>query len=152
MTIVKFFISIMTIVVLFGCQMADRNEQLTMVGDEVQLVIPADQVFFHGTPIVQPGYYKVLEKIAVFIRSFPKITIKIAVYTDNQGSAARNLALSRQQAEHIADYLWDQGIDTRLLYTVGYGMENPIASNRTSNGRAQNRRIEISLRALRDKK
>ena len=122
--------------------------QIFQVGDRVTLVIPTDPAFINNTPASNPSYYPILNRIALLLRDYEKVSVKVAGYTDNQGCSDRNVALSRARARRITDYLWEQGVDARFMYAVGYGEQDPIASNSTANGRMQNRRIEITLQQL----
>ena len=71
------------------------------------------------------------------------VVLATAGYTDNVGDATRNQTLSQQRAEAVKDYLNAQGVEN--LTATGYGMEQPIASNDTPEGRQRNRRVEVSL-------
>ena len=68
---------------------------------------------------------------------------EIGGYTSSMGDAARNLALSRRRALAVRAYLVRQGFPPARLVAVGYGAQNPIASNATAVGRLQNMRVEI---------
>jgi outer membrane protein OmpA-like peptidoglycan-associated protein len=115
------------------------------VGDQITVVLPADKFFQPNSSATNTYSYAVLRKVVRLLNHYQKISIKVSGYTDNQGSIERNRALSTQRAQTIAHYLWAEGIDTRLLYAVGYGASHFVASNQTAEGRAANRRIEITL-------
>jgi OOP family OmpA-OmpF porin len=70
---------------------------------------------------------------------------EIGGYTDGIGSAAANKKLSQRRAQAVFDYLVSQGVHKHNLKIVGYGKENPIATNETLEGRSMNRRVEIKL-------
>ena len=70
-----------------------------------------------------------------------KVTIK--GYTDSTGPAAYNLKLSERRAESVASYLESKGVCAKRITTEGFGETNPVATNATSEGRAQNRRAEV---------
>ncbi len=124
--------------------------QVIELGDEIQLILPAMRFFKPKSPLMNMQYYGILAKVGKFIKQFPKVSVEVAGYTDNQGAWQRNLALSKAQARNIMKFLWDEGIDTRLIYAVGYGSKDPIASNATVKGRMLNNRIVISLRKIRE--
>jgi OOP family OmpA-OmpF porin len=86
-----------------------------------------------------------LNKLAQLLVS-KGFSLKLAGYTDNVGSAAANLKLSRDRAEAVKIYLATQGADASKIQTEGYGKANPIATNKTEQGRQINRRVEFSLR------
>jgi len=75
----------------------------------------------------------------------PKYIWEIGGYTDGIGSVSYNKRLSKQRAQSVVDYLVSKGIDRNRLKIVGYGKENPIATNDTNEGRAMNRRVEIKV-------
>jgi OOP family OmpA-OmpF porin len=75
----------------------------------------------------------------------PGIKGKIQGYTDNIGSDEYNLGLSQRRAEAVEKYLEAKGVDPDAMSAKGYGSANPIASNDTREGRAQNRRVEFRV-------
>jgi OmpA-OmpF porin, OOP family len=88
-----------------------------------------------------------IQKTVAILKAFPKVKIKIGGYTDNVGNAASNMKLSSDRAVVVMDALIAGGIDKSRLESEGYGDKNPVASNDTEEGKAQNRRIAISVRA-----
>ncbi|MDP3684310.1 MAG: OmpA family protein, partial [Ignavibacteria bacterium] len=70
---------------------------------------------------------------------------EIGGHTDGIGSANYNKKLSKQRAQAIVDYLVSQGAKRNNLIIVGYGKDNPVATNETLEGRSMNRRVEIKL-------
>lgn len=131
-------------------QLQYHGVQVIRLGDEIKLILPTNRFFKPNSPLMNLQYYPVMDMIGDFIVKFQKISIKVAGYTDDQGSWQRNLALSTSQAQSVMQYLWNYGIDTRLIYAQGYGGLNPIADNKVAEGRIINCRVEISLRRIRD--
>jgi len=84
-----------------------------------------------------------LDGIAASLRSMPDARWEIAGYTDSRGIPAGNQRLSQRRAAAVIQYLIGKGVPSTSLTAVGYGAQNPVASNATLAGRAQNRRIEI---------
>jgi OmpA-OmpF porin, OOP family len=78
------------------------------------------------------------------LKAEPNLKANIAGHTDNVGSEAYNLKLSERRANAARDYLVSQGIDAGRITTEGFGKTKPIASNDTAEGRAQNRRVEVT--------
>jgi OmpA-OmpF porin, OOP family len=72
--------------------------------------------------------------------------IVVVGHTDNTGEADYNMDLSARRAESVKEYLVEQGIDPSLIVTEGRGLTEPVASNETREGRAQNRRVEVMIR------
>ncbi len=87
-----------------------------------------------------------VKNIAEILKAYPNVGIKVGGYTDNQGGDAANLKLSSERALAVKTALVSMGIDAARLESEGYGNSHAIASNETEEGRAQNRRIAISIR------
>ncbi len=73
------------------------------------------------------------------------LRVEVAGYTDSAGSASYNQNLSRRRAQSVMDYLVSHGVDAGMLSATGYGENNPIASNATAAGRAENRRVTLRI-------
>ena len=101
--------------------------------------------FETGSAIITPEGAAVLDRAATFLAANPAIRVAIEGHTDSEGDEATNLTLSVERAEAVRDYLVEQGIASDRLETEGFGETQPIASNDTEEGRAQNRRIEFRL-------
>jgi outer membrane protein OmpA-like peptidoglycan-associated protein len=87
-----------------------------------------------------------LNTVAAILNANPDYKVDINGYTDNQGAAEKNKALSEARAKAVSDYLAKKGIDASRLAAEGLGDENPIADNKTAAGRAKNRRVELKVR------
>jgi outer membrane protein OmpA-like peptidoglycan-associated protein len=122
--------------------------QVIAVGEDMMLVLPSTYYFYPNSTHMNESLYPALDHIAEYMSEFQPPMIKVSGYTDNVGDATRNLALSRQQAQQIASYLWSKSFDGRMIYAVGYGDQYPIATNDTPGGRATNRRIQITFRRV----
>ena len=84
----------------------------------------------------------VLADVAALLKQYPESTVRIEGYTDDRGSAASNKSLSQKRAEAVAKVLVDKlSIDTARVSAKGFGEANPVASNKTAEGREQNRRV-----------
>jgi OOP family OmpA-OmpF porin len=79
------------------------------------------------------------------LKSYPTLRIRISGHTDNKGKAAKNRRLSEDRAEAVKEYLVSHGVESTRVETRGVGSDEPIADNKTSTGRTQNRRIEFEL-------
>ena len=73
------------------------------------------------------------------------LRVEVAGYTDSSGAASYNQDLSRRRAQSVMDYLVSHGVDAGMLSARGYGENNPIASNATAAGRAENRRVTLRI-------
>jgi outer membrane protein OmpA-like peptidoglycan-associated protein/Tol biopolymer transport system component len=86
-----------------------------------------------------------LSKVVQFLKVNPGIRIEISGYTDNVGETAYNQVLSENRAKTVAKYLIAASVNAQRIVFKGYGMGNPVISNDTEEGRAQNRRTELKI-------
>ncbi|HEX5387450.1 MAG TPA: OmpA family protein [Gemmatimonadales bacterium] len=86
----------------------------------------------------------VLQDVAKSLQENPDVKVEVAGHTDNVGTAAYNLRLSRARAKAVRDFLVANGVPASQLTSKGYGESKPIAPNKTADGRAQNRRVELN--------
>jgi OOP family OmpA-OmpF porin len=112
-----------------------------------QRIVVRDLNFASNSAEITAESRTALDKVLLGIKGNPAITqITVTGYTDSQGDAAYNKSLSERRAKAVADYLREQGLDGVTIHSVGMGEENPVESNATAEGRAQNRRVEIDLK------
>lgn len=98
-----------------------------------------------GKASIKPASNKILNEIVDILNEYSDYNMTIDGYTDNTGSAERNLELSGERANSVKDYFISKGIDANRLRAKGHGEANPVASNNTRAGRAKNRRVEMDL-------
>lgn len=104
--------------------------------------------FDNDKDTIKPISRKVLDKAVAVLQEFPETLWMIEGHTDSNGARDHNMDLSKRRAESVKNYLVEHGVDAGRLTTAGYGPDQPIADNKTSRGRAQNRRIEFKLQGL----
>jgi len=109
------------------------------------LVLNGDTNFEFNKSKLLPNAYTALEGLVSTINEHPKYKWEIGGYTDAVGSDNYNKKLSKQRAQSVVDYLVSQGAKRNNLKIVGYGEDNPVATNETLEGRSMNRRVEIKL-------
>lgn len=114
-------------------------------GDEIELVMPGNITFELNQTSIRPGFTNTLESVALVLKEFKKTTIQIEGHTDSSGAESYNQLLSERRAGSVRDFLLNQGIEPKRTRAVGYGERYPIASNDSSSGREQNRRVELTL-------
>lgn len=114
-------------------------------GDNIMLDMPSGITFAFNSSDVNSQFYSVLDKVAVTLNEYNQTTINVAGHTDSIGSDSANQALSMRRATSVAQYLQSRGISNQRLQTTGYGESRPVDSNDTDAGRANNRRVEITL-------
>jgi outer membrane protein OmpA-like peptidoglycan-associated protein/opacity protein-like surface antigen len=94
---------------------------------------------------IQKSSFKLLNNAVKVMKDYPDLRMEIAGHTSSEGVAAKNLKLSQDRAASVKAYFVAQGIAEARLTTIGYGSDKPIADNKTTKGREQNRRIEFRL-------
>jgi outer membrane protein OmpA-like peptidoglycan-associated protein len=114
-------------------------------GDNITLNMPGNITFAFNSSSLQSQFYPVLDNVANTLGQYNQTVIEVAGHTDNVGSDAYNQQLSVQRANAVASYLGSKGILQQRMMVVGAGESRPIASNDTDAGRAQNRRVEITI-------
>lgn len=126
-------------------QLEGTGISVTRQGDNIILNMPSNITFDVDQDAVKAGFYPTLNSVAIVLRKFNRTLIDINGHTDSTGSLQHNQDLSQRRALSVADYLGSQGIDQRRVSAVGFGPSQPVASNATEAGRAQNRRVEIQI-------
>lgn len=137
-------------------QARELRQQLVGTGVQVQdlgngqilLIMPGNITFATDSAVFQPGFNSVLDSVAKVLAKYNKTAVYVTGYTDNTGSDAYNNKLSQERASAVANYLSLRGVNASRMVVRGLGKANPIASNATADGRAQNRRVELSIQQL----
>jgi len=101
--------------------------------------------FESGSAEISGDSAKEVDNLASILKAYPNVKINVSGYTDSQGNADSNKTLSMNRAMAVKTRLIGQGINPMRVMTAGYGAENPVATNDTPEGRAQNRRIEATI-------
>lgn len=118
-------------------------------GDRLIVRMPQDLLFEVDSTYVRPDLQRDLRVVAQSLLDYPDTTVEVVGHTDNTGSAAYNQDLSERRARSVAGILINEGVPSRRIAAYGRGEDQPIASNYTPEGRQQNRRVEIIIRANR---
>ncbi|WP_176085177.1 OmpA family protein [Martelella sp. HB161492] len=111
----------------------------------IALVLQSSVTFPFDKADLVPEFYPTLTAVAALLVKYNQTAINVNGYTDSTGSDAYNLKLSQERADSVAGYLINKGVDPSRVIPTGYGKADPVASNDTKEGRAQNRRVEIRL-------
>ena len=107
------------------------------------IVSMSDVLFDTGQYSLKPGAREKLAKVAGILISYPGLNIQVGGYTDNVGGDDMNQKLSENRADSVLNYLVQQGVTTNSVSASGFGNTSPVASNDTSSGRQENRRVEL---------
>ncbi len=118
---------------------------VTRVGDDIVLNMPSNITFDTDRADIKPRFYAVLNSVALVLQEFDKSLIDVNGHTDSDGADDYNLDLSYRRAGAVARYLTAQQLNSQRFEVHGAGETQPIASNDTEAGKAQNRRVEIRI-------
>lgn len=118
---------------------------VTRSGENLILNMPGNVTFGTDEASLRPQFFEVLDSVALVLNEYQKTLIEVAGHTDSTGPASYNQSLSERRASAVAQYLKSQGIMDQRIITRGYGEQYPIADNATAAGRAENRRVELTL-------
>ena len=126
-----------------GCDGALTAAKASVTATKVTL--QADTLFDFDKSIIKPEGQKVLNKLAADIKAVKLEVVIVVGNTDNIGTDAYNLALGERRAVAVKAYLSGQGVPSAKIYTESKGKSNPVATNATEQGRAQNRRVDVEV-------
>jgi OOP family OmpA-OmpF porin len=127
--------------------LSDADQRAQCVEQLALLSAQNGILFRSGAAILAAEAGATLDQIAATLQNCPAVMVNIEGHTDSDGDARANLALSVSRAEAVSNGLVERGIPAERLYVLGFGEAQPIADNATSAGKAQNRRIVVSVRA-----
>ncbi|HEX9949278.1 MAG TPA: OmpA family protein [Thermodesulfobacteriota bacterium] len=114
-------------------------------GKPKEIVVLKGVNFAFNSAELTPQSKGILNEWVARIKSDTTIRVEVAGHTDNIGSDAYNQQLSQRRAKSVVDYFVSQGVSVDRLKAVGYGKTKPVASNKTEEGRAENRRVELHI-------
>lgn len=129
----------------FREELADSGVEVYREGDNIRLSIPGNITFPNDSAQIVTGFYPVLEDVAKVLNRYDKTRLSIEGHTDSVGDASYNNELSMRRANSVANYLQSTAVDASRLQTLGMGESQPIANNNTSQGRQENRRVELRV-------
>lgn len=137
-------------------QEAQLREELTGSGVQVRrtdegqidLIMPGNITFATDSAEVNSEFIDTLTSVAKVVQEFENTLVTIDGHTDSTGSDSYNQLLSERRAASVAEVLLAEGVAFERIAAKGYGESQPVADNSTAGGRADNRRVEISLEAI----
>ncbi|MBN8632252.1 MAG: OmpA family protein [Rhodobacterales bacterium] len=124
----------------------NSNISVTNTGEYLIVNMPQDLLFATDSAAVRPDLRSDLNAVASSLLRYPNSRIEVIGHTDNTGTAAYNQDLSQRRAVAVAGVLRDGGVPGNRIAAYGRGEDQPVASNLTPQGKAQNRRVEIIIR------
>lgn len=127
-----------------------QGVQVFVQGESVRIVLPDSDVFVTNSANLLDEARATLTKVSKLIKTYTIVRINVNAYSDSQAWAGapvdRKLALTNAQAQTVASYLWQSGIDSRFMVAKGFSSHDAVAWNGTPAGRHFNRRVEINFR------
>ena len=129
----------------FDINAASQQEIATALQRDGSVAISGGILFEFDSAKINPGAESIVAKIAGMMDQNPTLEVAVVGYTDNTGDFNYNIKLSERRANSIVNQLIKDGVSKDRLAGVGVGPLNPIASNATPQGRAENRRVELVL-------
>jgi hypothetical protein len=134
-------------ILLYVCEMESMKQEI--LANDIKDALNKDGyialniLFETGKSAIQSESLPIIEQIYQLMKSEATLKISIEGHTDNVGDAAANKKLSNDRAKAVMDALIANGIDKTRMTSTGWGQEKPVADNRTDEGKAKNRRVEI---------
>ena len=125
--------------------MAGTGVEVVRKDDNITLDMPGSLTFATNSADLNATFYPVLDKVAQTINQYNQTMIEVAGHTDSTGTPQYNQGLSERRAQSVAAYLVSRGVNVKRLMVVGDGENHPIASNDTPQGKAANRRVELTI-------
>jgi len=126
-------------------QLEGTGVSVTREGDNITLNMPGNVTFATNSSDLNPSFFGVLDSVVLVLKEFDKTLIEIAGHTDSTGSDQYNQSLSERRAATVAAYLVTRGVLEMRIIELGMGESRPVADNATPEGRAMNRRVELTL-------
>ena len=115
--------------------------------DELRVTVGNDVLFDTASSALRSASKTTLREMADVFDKYPNTIISVQGHADSRGTEAYNQRLSVRRADSVADYLQNLGVNNNRLETLGFGESQPKASNATAEGRQENRRVEIHIKA-----
>jgi len=126
-------------------QLRDTGVSVEREGDVINLIMPGNITFVSAGHDLNDSFHEVLDSVILVLQEFNKTVIVVAGHTDSIGSNEYNQALADRRANSVAQYLLSKQVVAERIETVSFGEDVPIADNSSGEGRALNRRVELSL-------
>jgi outer membrane protein OmpA-like peptidoglycan-associated protein len=126
-------------------QLAGSGAVITNTGSQLRVILPEGVTFATGSATVASSFLPALREVARSLNAHPNSIVRVVGHTDNVGTAAYNSQLSQDRAQAVARILIRYGVSSARITYSGRGYNEPITSNATAAGRAQNRRVEIVI-------
>ena len=124
---------------------AIENAKVERVEEGIKVTFESGILFGFDSYTLTPESQQSVMELADILNKYPETNLVIEGHTDNRGSASYNQGLSERRANAVTNYLKMKGVSGDRLTTIGLGLNNPVDTNETDEGRARNRRVEIGI-------
>lgn len=121
--------------------------KIERVGEGIKITFDSGILFDVNKATLKPASMTNLQNLASILNKYPDTNILIEGHTDDTGTEEYNLDLSKKRSQSVSNYLASLNVDPTRFTIMGYGESQPIATNETSEGRSQNRRVELAIMA-----
>jgi outer membrane protein OmpA-like peptidoglycan-associated protein len=126
-------------------ELVGSGVQVERDGDNLRLVMPNNITFGVDEARLNSSIYGTLNSVVKVLNEFKETALLVTGHTDSSGADSYNQQLSEKRADSVASYLLSKDVSSNRVRAVGYGETQPIASNSTAAGRAENRRVELLI-------
>lgn len=126
-------------------ELVNTGVQVQRDGDNIRLIMPNNITFGTDRYDLKDSFAEVLNSVVLVLNKYPDTNLAVVGHTDSTGADSYNMELSQRRASTVASFLISQQVDSSRISTRGAGETQPVASNDTNEGRAQNRRVELSI-------
>ncbi|HEX5131508.1 MAG TPA: OmpA family protein [Candidatus Krumholzibacteria bacterium] len=124
-----------------------EGAKIERIGEGIKITFDSGLLFDIDRSELKTASRENLTNLAVILNKYPDTNILLEGHTDATGTSEHNMELSRRRAQSVANYLAGQNVMEPRFTIMGYGEDQPVASNETADGRALNRRVEVAIYA-----
>jgi len=134
------------LIVAMQHKLAKEGVRVISMGQMYLVSIPSQLIFAEESPKINWNAYAILDDVACYLQKFRKISLHVTAYTSCYLSERRSRALSLARGREVANYLWSQNTDSRMMIMQGMGDVKPITRDKSCSDSSPNSRIEIIFR------
>jgi outer membrane protein OmpA-like peptidoglycan-associated protein len=125
--------------------LAGTGAEVQRDGDALLVNFPSNVTFGVDSATIRPEFYSTLDNVSATLNRYPQSYLDIVGHTDSTGSDAYNQALSERRANSVSNHFRSRGVIPGRMAAYGVGETQPVASNASTQGREQNRRVELKI-------
>lgn len=122
--------------------------RVTRTGEWVRVILFSDNLFNPHSANFISAHPKVLNALARLMKNLETVSVRVSAYTDAEPTQLLNKSLSTAQAQTVADYVWSKGLDARMFYSVGFGVDSAYSNLFGRYSQRLKRRVEVEFQYL----